>query len=249
MKTLPRFAAATVAAFALAACDDSGTGPSAADEILNDDVAVLAADAVQEDLEVMNTLFPVGGVPGAPVAAAILEYSRSRTVDFYDADGALQEGYDALLTASIHTTLEVAGEMSRQGFEWSLDRARDMWVTGLEGEETERTWNGTGAEDRSRARILEDEVIRTYDLTGSLLVEDVVRGVPRAENPWPLSGTITRTLTIEVTNGPRGDETITRTVVVTFNGTRYPEMTVNGEVYQVDLAAEGRSKARRHGNG
>ena len=86
---------------------------------------------------------------------------------------------------------------------------------------------------------------RTYDMSGTLLVEDVVRGVPRADNPWPLSGTITRDLTIEVTNGPNGDETITRLVVTTFDGTRYATLTVDGAEYQVDLTQRGRDRVRR----
>jgi hypothetical protein len=92
---------------------------------------------------------------------------------------------------------------------------------------------------------VEGEDARTYDLTGTVVVTDVVRGVPRAENPWPLSGTITRNLTIEVVNGPNGDETIVREVVLTFNGTRIVTLTVNGEAYEVDLAETGRNKIRR----
>jgi hypothetical protein len=250
MRTPSLAAAAAAAALALAACDDTGTEISTGDDILNDDVAALAADAVQEDLEVMNALLPVMGVAYAPVAYDVLDYPRSRTVMFYDADGEEQPAFDPLTTASIHTTLDISGEASGQDFEWSLDRTRDMWVTGLEGEETQRTWNGTGADDRSRARLVEGEVSRTYDMTGTLLVEDVVRGVPRADNPWPLSGTITRDLTIEVTNGPNGDETITRLVVITFDGTQYATLTLDGTEYEVDLTQRGRDGVhRRHHRG
>lgn len=227
----------------LAACSDSAVDPDVAETVLNEDVAVIAASAAIEDLEAMSTVFPGGA--GAPAQAGIRDYERSRTITFYDAGGAEQEGYDPLTTASIHTTLSVEGQISGDGFEWFLSRSRDMTVTGLEGEETERTWNGTGEEDRSRTRITEGGDTRSYEMSGTLTVEDVVRGVPRAEYLYPLSGTITREVTIEVTNGPRGDETITRTVVVTFNGTRYPEMTVNGETFEVDLDATWRQRVRR----
>lgn len=249
MRTLTLRAASLAALVALAACDDAGTDPALDTALLNDDVALLAADAMQEDLAVMTATVPAGAF-GAPVAADIMDYSRSRVVRYFDAEGVEQAAYDALTTDSIHTLLTVAGTVSRDGFEWSMERSRDMSVTGLAGEETERTWNGTGSDDRSRARVVDPDQTRTYDLTGTLLVENVVRGVPRIEHPWPLSGTITRNLTIEIVNGPDGDETITRTVIVTFNGTQYVTMTVNGEEYEVDLAALGREKVhRRHAGG
>ena len=72
MRTPSLAAAAAAAALALAACDDTGTEISTGDDILNDDVAALAADAVQEDLEVMNALLPVMGVAYAPVAVLTL---------------------------------------------------------------------------------------------------------------------------------------------------------------------------------
>jgi hypothetical protein len=57
--------------------------------------------------------------------------------------------------------------------------------------------------------------------------------VPRG-NGYPLSGTITRTLTLTRSNG---EETFTRerTVSVTFNGTRYVTITINGEAFTLDL--------------
>lgn len=248
MRALTVRAASLAALAAMAACDGDTTAPAVDDAVLNDDVALLAADAVQEDLAVMNTVFPLG-TAAAPAASSVLDYTRSRTVTYFDADGNEQSGYDALTTASIHTVLEVSGDVTRDGFDASLERKRDMWVTGLEGEETERTWNGTGSEEKSRARVLESGDTRTYELTGTVAVTDVVRGVPRAENRWPLSGTITRILTIDVVDPVNGDRSVDREVVLTFNGTQTVTMTVNGEAYEVDLAETGRNKVRRkHGS-
>lgn len=243
MKTRIR-AAALVALVAVAACDEAGTEPQADDSVLNDDVALLAADAVQEDLDVMSSMLPAG-VFGSPAASTVLDFSRSRTIEYFDADGVEQESYDALETASIHSLLELSGSITRDGLEVSLDRTRDMWVTGLEGEETERTFNGTGSQDKSRMRVLDNEAVRTYDMSGTLLVTDVVRGVPRSENPWPLSGTITRNMTIEIVNGPDGDKTITRVVTITFNGTQFVTMMVNDVEYEIDLSKRGHDRIRR----
>ena len=68
------------------------------------------------------------------------------------------------------------------------------------------------------------------------VIEDVIHPVPRTEDAWPLSGTITRDVTINVINGPDGDVTKSRTVVITFDGTNLATMTVSGETFEVDMS-------------
>jgi hypothetical protein len=238
--------AGLLAVVAFAACDEDSTAPVEVPETLNDDVALLVADAVQEDLDVMDATVPLAlsAVASPPVAENVTDFFRSRVRTFFDAEGNEQDGYDPLTTASINTVVEMSGELSRSSFEWSIDRNRDVTVTGLEGEETERTWNGEGSENRSRAQFREGTEVRTYDFSGSFLIEDVVRGVPRSENPWPLSGTITRNVTIEF-SGPNGERSVVREVVVTFNGTQFVTISVNGEEYEFDLASRDRDRVRR----
>ncbi len=43
-------------------------------------------------------------------------------------------------------------------------------------------------------------------------------------------------MTVVIVNGPNGDETRTRHVVITFNGTQFATMTVDGESFEVDLS-------------
>lgn len=234
---------ALLTAVSLAACDDATTTPELVVEELNDDVALLVADAVQEDLDVMNTVVPLAGGMAA-MADNVSEFTRSRTVTFFDAEGVEQEAYDAETTAAINSVVELSGERSRDRVEFTVDRFRDMWVSGLAGPETERTWNGEGTEDRSRVRIEDGSAFRSYTFSGSFLIEDVVRGIPRAENPWPLSGTVTRSLTIEVTTDG-GSRTVNREVVVSFNGTSTATVSVNGEVYDLDLASRDRNRVQR----
>ena len=109
-------------------------------------------------------------------------------------------------------------------------------ITGLEGEETARTANGTGSSAVSRSRHSDQNGDRSYDMTGTTVISDVVHTVPRKENPYPLSGTITRDVIVLIVNGRNGDETRTRHVVITFNGTQFATMTVNGESFEVDLS-------------
>lgn len=245
-----RAAGVLTAVAVLAACDEDSTAPlDVLPETLNDDVALVVADAVQEDLAVMASMTPVvrGGLPVAGNTVEV-EFTRSRVTTFYDADGNEQDGYDALTTASINTILELSGTRTRDNMEAALDRSRDMTVTGLEGEETERTFNGEGSEDRTRVQLEDGETIRSYEFSGTFVIEDVVRALPRDENPWPISGTATRNVTVEVST-PNGDRTVTREVIVTFNGTQYVTISVNGEEYEFDLASRDRNRVRKRNGG
>ena len=234
---------AAVSVFALAACSDTA-GPNgsalAFDELVTLDVAMVAADGVLENLAAMQQSF--GGALGtAPMTG-------TRTVTFLDADGNQQDAFDELTTATIHIVSEFSGEVDRESWSASMLRTRDMTISGLEGEETTRTANGSGTVAVTRSRHTDDSGTRTHEMTGTSLVDNVVHGVPREENPYPLSGSITMDMTVNITNGPDGDVTRTRTVVVTFNGTQFATMTVDGESFEVDLSTRsGGHPFRRRG--
>jgi hypothetical protein len=215
---------------AVMACND-GTEPDVVVDQLNFDVAMVAADGLLDDLNTITQLFPFGSGPSlAP------SFTHSRSVTFFDGAGNPQEAFDELTTASIQVVSEMSGEFSRETWSASISRSREMTITGLEGEETSRTANGSGSEEVKRSRHLDDGGIRSYEISGMSTIQDVVHGVPRADNPWPLSGTITRQMTVDVVNGPDGNRTVERTATVTFNGTQFVTMTVNGESFEVDLA-------------
>jgi hypothetical protein len=229
----------------LAACDSGGVAaPEADDASLDDALALVTADAVLEDLDAMNDMMAptvpavAGGQGSAPGAMGSRSHLvRERTVVFYDAGGAEQEAYDALLTASIHLTLSLSGDIERGAMSASMSRSRDLWVTGLEGEETTRTFNGTGEESHDRTRVTDARGTRTFSMEAQAVIEDVVRAVDREAQPWPLSGTITREWTVVIGSDAGGEVTRNRTVTITFDGTRYALMTVDGETFEVDLAA------------
>lgn len=247
------------ALLAVAACDNGGTvtAPENFTEQLDAAVAVVAADAALEDLTAMNDMMPVGafaapgmrGGPGGMGMGVRDNLVRERSVAFFDAQDNEQDDYDALLTASIHYTMSMEGAISRDGFEASLSRSRDMWVTGLAGTETTRTFNGTGTESHSSTRVIDDLGTRTFSMEGTATISDVVRAVDRNAQPWPLSGTITRHLVVTIGNGPNGDETRDRTVTITFDGTQYARLVVDGEEYEVDLAAQPNDRPVRHRGG
>ncbi|GMR13695.1 MAG: hypothetical protein BMS9Abin29_1908 [Gemmatimonadota bacterium] len=233
MKCFTKVAWASTLSLALVACSD-GTEPEVVTDQLNFDVAMVAADGLLDDLSTINALFPFGSAANRAPAL-----TRSRTVEFFDGAGNPQEAFDELTTASIQISAEMSGEFSRENWSASISRSREMTITGLEGEETSRTANGSGSEEVTRSRHLGDGGARSYEMSGTSTIQDLVHGVPKEDNPWPLSGMITRQMTVQIVNGPDGNRTVERTAIVTFNGTQFVTMTVNGESFAVDLSARG----------
>ncbi len=237
--TMGRTATALAVAVALGACSDA-TGPDALDQAINYDMAILAADATLEDVTMWGQPFGFGpaSAPGAPGGHGgwAGELSGTREVTFYDADGVEQTAYDSLATDVIHILHDVEGEVTRDGWTVSVQRERDKTVSGLAGTETHRTWNGTGSEVVSRSGFTLQGDERSYDAVGTFTYADVVVPVPGSVPRYPVSGTITRTLTVTLT-GPDGTRTRTVDVVITFDGTSTAAAVVNGVPREIDLTA------------
>lgn len=148
--------------------------------------------------------------------------TRTFTYQFRDAGGTAQPAYDSL-TASIEVVSSVQGIVRHNDHTRTVDDHRDLTISGLAGRETTRTWNGTGSTSHSDSS---GTGLRTVQSTST--IADVVVPAPFARDSWPLSGSITTHL---LTSGG-----IDLTSVLTFNGTRYASLTVNGTTTTVDLA-------------
>jgi hypothetical protein len=220
-------------ALLFAACNDTAQEPF--DDPSLDIVAEVAADAALEDLAFMNEAIPVGGSALVQVPGQGTEHER--TVTWFDGDGQEMDAYDPLLTARLEWTHRFTVQMGRGPVSGEMVRNREMVVSGLLGTETTRTHNGLGTDDRNRVFVNPVHGERTYDMSATVTIVDVVIAVDREAQPWPLSGTITRQLIVEVGNGPQGDVHREQTTVITFDGTRYPTMTLNGVEYEIDLDA------------
>ena len=236
---------ALLTTIALAACNDA-SGPSAEDLAINEAVAAVAADGAIEDVQQMFFALPAEPALGASYDAAAVPRDFLRTVTFYDAGGLVMDAYNAETTASINIVIEMSGEVTREGWTAFVSRSRDLTVSGLEGAETSRTWNGTGSGTVTGSRHTDEHGDRTYEMSSSVVIDAVVRGLPREANPWPLSGTITRTVTVTITTAD-GVVTRERTAVLTFNGTQFATLTLSGHdgVYEIDLAALETDRAHR----
>lgn len=244
---------ACMALIGMAACDDGVTNSVAFDqEGLIIDAALVAADGMFQDLALMSV--PTSG-PGLTAGndtngievEGSTSFSRTRT--FFKADGTEQQRYDPETTDRIHTVTSVDRNVTHTFWSATIHRDRDMDVVGLEGDEEERTWRGTGSGDVDRSRHPEDGSERTYDMQSTTVVDDVVRSVNREMFPHPLSGSITRTIHAVITID--GVEKVKDIVtVITFDGDNLVEMSVNGEIFEIDLNERGvKKRFQRKNNG
>jgi hypothetical protein len=264
MKALIRYGAMTCMVV-LGACGKDAAGPNDAQNLLlTADLAVVAADAAGEDVDIMRepvffpTLAPAflaGNGELNPVNCTYEPVSErvvcppvtrentlvvERSYMFFDAQNAVQQAYDALLTAKANVKTHVHGEKSGEHWTATIDRSRDMTVTGLAGTETQRTWNGTGTSSATRSRHTEGGD-RSYDIDCTLTVADVVVPVEHGQDRFPLSGTITRACTITIDGGPRDGQTLQRTLVVTFNGSQTATLTIGDRTFDIDLKSRHRT--------
>jgi hypothetical protein len=253
---------------ALAGCSDGGSNLAepASDQLnpqVSTDLVAIAADGVAEEVEIMRAPgFDLRGgffgAPGAPelgpcgMAKASCTFTRdgltiTRTLTYYDAAGKEMAAYDATQTASVKIASSVKGSVTRETEKGSwtaeVDRSRTMTVSGLQGDEQKRTWNGTGSFSVKRT-VVRDGNTRNYEIAGTLKVTNVE--VPRANNEakdrWPTGGTIERAMTVKTTDKDGKPVEFTRKIVVTFNGTQFATATVtrrdgSTETFQIDLAS------------
>lgn len=243
MQSLTRTLLLGAAAIAAASCSNDAPAPTDASSV-NADVATFTAEAVGQDIEFMHG--PGGflgfGFRGGPGGFECTSFtgdivSVERTCTFYDGLGAVQSAYDSLTTASATIHVSVTGAIDRG--DWgsaSFSRTRDLTVSGLEGEETSRTWNGSGSSTMTGFHTSRDGDSVQMDLASTGSITDLVLPYPKTSASWPLSGTIAFSVTVTFTGGPHDGETVTRDVTVTFDGTQYATVTVNGETFTVDLA-------------
>ena len=226
-----------VTALLLGACSDNPLVPNNEEEQVTLDVASYAAEATVDDIVVMAGQAAVV-LPSLLAGPPEGDLNVTRTVTFYDDNGVEMTAYDPLLTASVNIMLSMSGNRSRTGDRGtvtiSVSRERDLTISGLLGQETQRTWNGSGSASANRSLHSDQRGDREYDISATTTITNVVMPVPRGSS-WPLSGRITREVTVEVIRGLEDSRTRTRTVEIEFNGTSLVPITINGVTYTLDL--------------
>lgn len=232
---------------------------------INTDVAIAAADGIGDDIGQMRELSaglqwgivlaanlpglraacPYDAATGFHTCPAVMlpnGFTVDRKYKFMTASGGPMEKYDPIETDAINIVRSTKGSINRTmdvgSVTGSVEHSRDMTVSGLAGNEQKRTWDGTGTSKISRTTVRTDKGTRSYSLNATVTIAKVV--LPHFNNEdkdrWPISGTITKVMKGEVTLPDGSKRTIDRTVTVTFNGTQFAEVTVNGETHTIDLA-------------
>jgi len=258
-RSITRAGACIIAAGLMSGCGDPA-GLDSIEDLAVRDMALVAADAT---LEVVNTWGQPYGFGGTPQAVGAMggpgsgfgspggrhglgaDGSGTRTRTFYDEGGTVQAEYDELTTERIEVETIIDGEVSRDNWTATVYRERAMTITGLAGEETHRTYNGSGSSETSGSRHTDDGD-RTYDMSGTFTYDDVVVPIPGSDPRYPISGTITRSMSSTRTNADGVVETREMEMTITFDGDETAIAIVNGEEYEIDLSTrEGRRPWRR----
>lgn len=241
----------------LAACTE---GASDLDEDVLIALAEQAAGDADDDVQAMRAPgipglgFPrmLGGLdetPDCPRSGGVFlctvegrrGISTSLEVTFLDGGGAVQsDGYDEQSTEAIHVVSNMVGSFEGSRGARAIDRMRDMTVSGLEGDETTRVWNGSSEGTSSHTFATGDFAGSPRVRTSTSTTRDVVIPHPRADDSWPISGTITSEMTVE-----GGEHAGTYQAVVTFDGTQFATVVINGEEMLVDLTQRRGFRGRR----
>jgi hypothetical protein len=247
---------ACVGLAATAACSDVSAPGSQenplTDSLVTADVAATAGDAIASSVDNMignevSVGFSVsaGGALFDAQSPRDLNVTRSRVC--YDGNGAVQDRCDAQTTDSIVFSLIVNGTRTGSrtrgadtaSFSVTVHRTAQLTVTGLLGSETTRIHNGTGASNDTSS-FTGTAATRTLAESAGDSVINIVFNLPRASNPWPISGSIVRNSTITETMTVR-DSTRTRTgtrrAVVTFpaDAQGNVSLVVNGNTCSLNL--------------
>ena len=266
----------SMVAVVAAGCEDAGTAPDVIDDAaIVAEAAMVAADGMFQDLslaqdpglqnlgffgvgsgsaavgEMSGQCQHLGSGPSFQCGSMVRDgFTFTREVTFYDEGGKVQEdGFDPATTDAIQLVVNAEGSRERSFWSASISRSRDMTFSELLSDA--HHLNGEGYSVIYRSGNPQDGGEMTFDMTVDVEWGDVVHLQPREVHPYPESGTISRDIFVEVTRDGEVVGGRDVTAVLTFNGTQYVTMDVEGEEFEIDLAERGvtRRWGRRSGQG
>lgn len=171
-----------------------------------------------------------GRVVCAPITRGGLTITKS--AQFKDAAGNVQQAFDNQTTNSINTQISVTGTAERRnGATSQVDNNSDRTVTGLAQGSTQRTVNGT-SHGHELTTGSNDHGDFSLERTADESIQGLVIPVGSDGHPsFPTAGTITRSMTVTLTRAGADPRTMTRSEVITFTGgdTATIVITHNGE--------------------
>jgi hypothetical protein len=255
--------AALVLALAAAGCGKNAASSGSSTTSPNPPLSAQAADDIA--LQFATTLSRQHGVPlsqvGTTSLAALARGEGSATalrrarvesiqteggltwsvvVRFFDAAGNEQPIYNPATTARVVVHAKVRGTLASPEHHAFIGSDRMLDVAGLLPTETTLEIDGA-ANDTADAAFdaANGSASRHYHLVGAGALTDVRQLKDPAVNPYPLSGTARWAIIVDASSTDHNGTTDAHydaTVLVTFNGTRYPTIEVSEHFrYQMDL--------------
>jgi hypothetical protein len=229
-----RWTACTAAAFvaaALAACDNSNKPSLVTDAEINADVAATSGDAMAMAVadmmanENLATLPSNAPPPASNLAGGTVTYSRTR-VCYDESFNVVVDCKPSSTVRTVVTNAQLDGTRSGSNEDdtrsWSgaVHRTADDSLTRVfdATTETQRVHNALGTAHDS-VTVTGDEKSKFFSEDATDSVKAVTFALPRSENPFPISGSIVRNLTVTVVvtkDGQTETRTVTRRVEVTF---------------------------------
>jgi outer membrane lipoprotein-sorting protein len=167
-----------------------------------------------------------------------ITWTLTRT--FWDADNNPHDTYDPLTSVRLTATSRATGEFVSASDSASFGSAGSLDVHGILASAPQDTVNAARNDTLQAVFTPPFRGGRVYiysECAGTLA--DVIHIKPVSSNPWPISGTATWTLHVSrlrTTDRHDVQRTFDVAVVIVFNGTRYPDVTVTGGFkYKFDL--------------
>lgn len=245
----PAAALAMAAVLVLSGCSDNPTSPE--NSLTTQDADVIAAQLaaslssgnggamVEIDAARESAVSATSG--GFPTAAAETTFASGSvtytlSITFFDADGVELPGYDTTAVRMV-VAARATGSFSSPHYTATVGHSALHDVTGIEPSTDRLTFNGE-ADDTLNADFTDQEPsgARSFDWTSATDWEDVVALKDDAVNPYPLSGRLVWSAVVDVVVLRDGKQIAAHhevTAWVTFNGTRYPEIVINGTHHYV----------------
>jgi hypothetical protein len=240
---------------ALSGCGKSSdvTGIANAPQATADLVAVEAGASASADngglmAEIQGTTAAVPtrarNVSPDQIAAADTTFLRGNLTitigrTFYDATDAALPQWDPSAVRVVVTSW-LRGTVTGPRYSATIGRTGTLNIHGLQAAADTMVFDGV-ATDTTDAVYVSLDGTRTFDV--HVLATRTLAGITKLKNtnvnPWPLAGTATWNLSVDkYASGQQGtiEAHYDAVVVVTFNGTEFADVTVNGRFhYKIDL--------------
>jgi len=252
----PLAALACAGAFFLAGCSGDKAVDPGFTQTDADDVAAQAGQALTAGVLANVDASASGGVMSSTArrfvpASGAASFAQAETtwtddnvtytlgVTFYDVDGNELPGYGPAAHRMVVTT-RATGDFTNGQFSASLGHAGNLDVTGLEAAWDTLRFNGTAHDSVDASfQSLDGQRERYFQWRSAAVLTNVDLLKDRQANPYPLSGTLTyivHAVRFRSNQFSEVEKTWDATVLVTFDGTATPELTVNGTFhYRVNL--------------